>query len=324
MITTISPSAGEPIVERPETTLEEAHKIFPYLIVVNSLIPALLAGNTVILKPSPQVPLVAERLVEIFADAGLPPRVLQLIYSGSPEALSEMVQFPEISLITFTGSASGGMSLREAVAKRLVPIVFELGGNDPAYVRADADLAWVAAQLVDGAVFNAGQSCCAVERVYVHADVYERFVEEVRKELATYVLGDPFDAATNVGPVISKAAAKNIELQVAQAIERGARDATPTNPSFETTMEKGNYIRPTILVDVDHTMRIMQEETFGPIIPIAKVESDEDAIALMNDSAYGLTASVWTKDVQSGESLIDKIEAGTVFINRCDYPSPVS
>lgn len=216
------------------------------------------------------------------------------------------------------------MSLREAAAKRLVPIVLELGGNDPAYVRADADLAWVAAQLVDGAVFNAGQSCCAVERVYVHADVYERFVEEVRKELATYVLGDPFDAATNVGPVISKAAAKNIELQVAQAIECGARDVTPINSSFETTMEKGHYIRPTILVDVDHTMRIMQDETFGPIIPIAKVESDEEAIALMNDNAYGLTASVWTKDIQSGESLINKIEAGTVFVNRCDYPSPVS
>lgn len=234
------------------------------------------------------------------------------------------MQFPEIGLITFTGSTSGGMSLREAAAKRLVPIVLELGGNDPAYVRADADLAWVAAQLVDGAVFNAGQSCCAVERVYVHADVYERFVEEVRKELATYVLGDPFDAATNVGPVISKAAAKNIELQVAQAIECGARDVTPINSSFETTMEKGHYIRPTILVDVDHTMRIMQDETFGPIIPIAKVESDEEAIALMNDNAYGLTASVWTKDIQSGESLINKIEAGTVFVNRCDYPSPVS
>ncbi|KAF4309309.1 hypothetical protein GTA08_BOTSDO03160 [Botryosphaeria dothidea] len=284
---------------------------FPYLIIVNSLIPALLAGNTAILKPSPQTPLVAERLVEIFHDAGLPPTVLQLIHTGSPETLSQIVQLPDIALITFTGST----------ARRIVPVVLELGGNDPAYVRADADLAWTAAQLVDGAVFNGGQSCCAVERVYVHADVHAAFVEEV-KELATYELGDPFDVATNVGPVISAAAAQAIDAQAADALHRGARDVTPANPSFVSVPQKGSYVAPKILVDVDHSMRVMQDETFGPVIPIAKVATDEEAVLLMNDSTYGLTASVWTKDVDAGQGIAEKLDAGTVFVNRCDYPSP--
>ncbi|KKY13381.1 putative potassium-activated aldehyde dehydrogenase [Diplodia seriata] len=248
---------------------------FPYLILVNSLIPALLAGNTAILKPSSQTPLVASRIVEIFATAGLPPNVLQVLHCATPALLTSIItQLPSIALVTYVGSTSGGLSLRAAAAAaagQIVPVVLELGGNDPAYVRGDAgnDVAWVAAQVVDGAVFNAGQSCCAVERVYVHADVHDAFVAAVRKELA------------------------------------------------------GIYVRPTVLVDVPPDARVMREETFGLVVPIARVESDEEAVALMNDSVYGLTASVWTKDVRAGEELVEKIEAGTIFVNRCDYPSPL-
>ncbi|KAL1625878.1 hypothetical protein SLS56_007117 [Neofusicoccum ribis] len=294
---------------------------FPYLIVVNSLIPALLTGNNVVLKPSPQVPLVAERLVEIFREAGFPPNVVQSIHSSCPDTLSKIVRLPEIGLIAFTGSTAGGLKLREATASRLVPLVLELGGNDPAFVRPDADLEYVAAQIVDGAVFNSGQSCCAVERVYVHADVYNSFVKEVQKELSGYRMGDPFDESTNVGPVISEAAAKAIKEHIEDALSKGASDYTPANISFEAPC-KGNYVSPRVLVNVDHSMRVMKEETFGPVIPIARVASDEEAVTLMNDGDYGLSASVWTKDIEAGEAIIQKLDAGTVFINRCDYPNP--
>ncbi|OJJ50626.1 hypothetical protein ASPZODRAFT_137781 [Penicilliopsis zonata CBS 506.65] len=295
---------------------------YPYLIMVNALVPALLAGNSVILRPSPQTPLVGERLVEIFNEAGLPPNVLQLVHIGSLDVLDEAAQIPEIALVSFTGSTAGGVRIREATAKRIVPVNLELGGKDAAYVRPDVDVAYVAAQLVDGAIFNSGQSCCAIERVYVHADVHDEFVMEVQKELKTYRLGDPTDTTTTVGPVISQAAKKNIQSHVDEALSRGAVNATPANASFENPPSEGNYVVPTVLVGVDHTMQVMRAETFGPVLPIMKVTSDEEAITLMNDSEYGLTASVWTKDIPRGEEIIEQLEAGTVFINRCDYPSP--
>ncbi|KAL2801920.1 Aldehyde/histidinol dehydrogenase [Aspergillus granulosus] len=295
---------------------------YPYLITINALVPALLAGNSVLLRPSPQTPLVGERLVEYFHEAGLPKNVLQVVHFGAWEVFDEIVKIPQIKLVSFVGSTQGGIRLRQATAGRIVPLNLELGGNDPAYVRADADLAYTAGQVVDGAVFNSGQSCCAIERVYVHADVHDAFVAEVQKELATYKLGDPHDKATTTGPVISHQAVKNVQSHIDDALSRGAVDSTPTNPTFDTLPSEGSFIVPRVLTNVSHDMRVMREETFGPVIPIMKVSSDDEAIALMNDSDYGLTASVWTKDIQAGEELIGRIEAGTVFINRCDYPSP--
>jgi acyl-CoA reductase-like NAD-dependent aldehyde dehydrogenase len=316
---------------------------YPYLITINALVPALLAGNTVLLRPSPQTPLVGEKLVQYFNEAGLPKNVLQVVHFGAWEVLDEIVKIPQIKLVSFVGSTQGGIRLRQATAGRIVPLNLELGGNDPAYVRADADLAYTAGQVVDGAVFNSGQSCCAIERVYVHADVHDAFVAEVQKELATYVtymyplnltfpeltfdsykLGNPRDKATTTGPVISHQAVKNIQSHIDDAVSRGAVDSTPKNSTFDALPSEGSFIVPRVLTNVSHDMRVMREETFGPVIPIMKVSSDDEAIALMNDSDYGLTASVWTKDIQGGEELIERIEAGTVFINRCDYPSPVS
>ncbi|OQE26844.1 hypothetical protein PENSTE_c005G00048 [Penicillium steckii] len=295
---------------------------FPYLIIVNSLLPALLAGNTLVLKPSPQTPLVGNRIAEIFSQAGLPKDVLQVIHSGNQETLKSIVQFPDIKLISFVGSTEGGRMLRENTASRFVPVNLELGGNDPAYIRPDADLKYVAEQVVDGAVFNSGQSCCAIERVYVHEDVHEDFLKGVQKELAQYKLGDPSDKSVNVGPVISRAAQASVNAQIQDALTKGALNVTPENPSFANPPADGNYVVPTILTDVNHDMVVMQEETFGPVIPIMKVESDDEAVKWMNTSDHGLTASVWTKDLVAGEKLLKQLEAGTVFINRCDYPNP--
>ncbi|KAL4787626.1 Aldehyde/histidinol dehydrogenase [Aspergillus varians] len=295
---------------------------YPYLITINALVPALLTGNTVILRPSPQTPLFGDRLASYFEQAGLPKNVLQVVHFGAWEVLDEVVKIPQVKLVSFVGSTQGGIRLRQATAGRIIPLNLELGGNDPAYVRADADLAYTAGQVVDGAVFNSGQSCCAIERVYVHADVYDAFVSEVQKELATYKLGNPQDKTTTTGPVISHQSVKNIQSHIDDALSQGAVDSTPKNPTFESLPSEGSFIAPRVLTNVSHNMRVMREETFGPVIPIMKVQSDDEAVKLMNDSDYGLTASVWTKDIKAGEELIERIEAGTVFINRCDYPSP--
>ncbi|KAL4804019.1 Aldehyde/histidinol dehydrogenase [Aspergillus unguis] len=295
---------------------------YPYLITINALVPALLAGNTVILRPSPQTPLVGDRLLEYFEQAGLPKNVLQVVHLGSWEVLDQVVKIPQIKLVSFVGSTQGGIRLRQATADRILPLNLELGGNDPAYVRADADLAYTASNVVDGAVFNSGQSCCAIERVYVHADVHDAFVAEVQKELATYKLGDPLEKGITTGPVISHQAVKNIQSHIDEAISQGAVDSTPKNPTFESLPKEGSFIAPCVLTNVTHEMRVMRDETFGPVIPIMKVQSDDEAVKLMNDSEYGLTASVWTKDIKTGEALIERIEAGTVYLNRCDYPSP--
>ncbi|KAJ5667822.1 uncharacterized protein N7477_006392 [Penicillium maclennaniae] len=297
---------------------------YPYLTTVNALIPALVAGNSVLLRPSPQTPLFGNRLLEIFTEAGLPSNVLQIVHIGSLDVLDQVAQLPEIQSISFTGSTAGGIRLREATAKQVKPVNLELGGNDPAYVRADADAKSVAENLVDGAIFNSGQSCCSIERVYVHEKIYDEFVRCVQEELATYKLGDPQDSNTTTGPVISAPAKVKIQSHIDDALSKGAVDSTPENGTFALakTSQKGNFIAPVVLTNVNHSMITMKEETFGPVMPIMKVSSDEEAVALMNDSDYGLTASVWTKDIARGEELIDDIEAGTVFINRCDYPAP--
>ncbi|KAH7376683.1 aldehyde dehydrogenase [Plectosphaerella cucumerina] len=295
---------------------------YPYLILVNSLIPALLAGNTVILKPSPQTPTIVEQVAKLFAEAGLPTGVLQFFHSGSPTQIESIVRNPAIKLVAFTGSVAGGLAIQKAASDRIVHVGLELGGKDPAYVRADVDVAWAASEIVDGSVFNSGQSCCAIERVYVHESIYEAFIEAAQKELSGYKLGDPFDDTTNVGPVISKRSKEAIEAHIKDALDKGAKDATPENESFSNPPPKGNFVKPTLMRDVDHSMVVMNEETFGPVIPVMKVNGDEEAVKLMNDSEFGLTASIWTKDTDLGYELSQDVEAGTVFVNRADYPSP--
>ncbi|KFY70728.1 hypothetical protein V498_10248, partial [Pseudogymnoascus sp. VKM F-4517 (FW-2822)] len=267
-------------------------------------------------------PTPATNLVSIFASAGLPPGVLQAFHSGTPATIDTLIRNPAIALIAFTGSVAGGLAVQQAAAGRVVPVSLELGGKDAAYVRADVDVAWAAAEIVDGAVFNSGQSCCSIERVYVDARVHDRFVEEVQKVLEGYRLGDPFDPTTHVGPVISKRSREAIEGHIADAVAKGARNVTPRNETFENPPREGNFVAPTLLVDVTHDMAVMTAETFGPVIPVMKVQDDAEAVRLMNDSEFGLTASIWTRDTARGEELAGDVEAGTVFVNRCDFPSP--
>lgn len=304
---------------------------YPYLILVNSIIPALLAGNAVIIKPSPQTPTIAEHVVELLEKAGVPKGVAQFVHVGKVEDLKPLVQSPEIDHVCFTGSVAGGEAVQRLVIEggRSIQcgVGLELGGKDPAYVREDfagdaAGIDWAAAEIVDGAIFNSGQSCCAVERVYVHETVYNDFVAACRKVLESYKVGDPSKKETQIGPVVSKRAKDMILKQVADAVKAGAKDETPANTSFANLDPAGNYVAPVLLSGVSHKMNVMNDETFGPVIPVQRVASDDEAIRLMNDSQFGLTASIWTKDTNKGEELIQRVEAGTVFVNRADYPSP--
>lgn len=292
------------------------------MILVNSLIPALLAGNTVILKPSPQTPTIVEHIAEIFTKAGLPPNVIQYFHSGSPLVIEAIVKDPRVALVCFTGSVAGGLAVQKSAADRVVNVGLELGGKDPAYIRADVDVAWAAEEIVDGAIFNSGQSCCSLERIYVDEKIHDEFVEKVQAVLKGYKLGDPFDKAVHVGPVVSKRSKEAIEAHIKDAVEKGAKDVTPENSTFDKPPPEGNFVKPTVLINVDHSMAVMTEETFGPVIPIMMVKSDAEAIKLMNDSEFGLTASIWTKDTAKGAELSEDVDAGTVFVNRCDYPSP--
>ena len=297
---------------------------YPYLILVNSLVPALLAGNSVILKPSPQTPTVVENVGRIFEKAGLPRGVFQYFHCASPMKIKALLNNPNIAHVCFTGSVAGGLTVQQYAADRIINVGLELGGKDAAYVRKDVDISWAAEEIVDGAIFNSGQSCCSLERVYVDAAIYGDFVKAVQSVLKGYILGDPFDKATNIGPVISKKAAETISSHIQDALSKGAKDMTPENKTFDKPPAIGNFVKPTLLAHVDHSMTVMKEETFGPVIPLMKVTGDEEAIQLMNDSDFGLTASIWTKDTAKGFELADSVEAGTVFVNRADYPSPVS
>ncbi|KAL1597891.1 hypothetical protein SLS60_008379 [Paraconiothyrium brasiliense] len=296
---------------------------YPYLTLVNSLIPALLAGNSVVLKPSPQTPTSAEQIKQIFADAGLPEGVLQIFHSGSITQIEAIARSPQIQLVCFTGSVANGLAVQSAASDRVpIRVGLELGGKDPAYVRSDVDIKWAAEEIVDGSVFNSGQSCCSVERVYVDEKIHDEFIAALQDVLKGYKLGDPMEKDTHVGPVVSSRSADSIRAHIKDALEKGAKDATPDNASFKSPPADGNFVAPTLLTNVDHSMAVMTEETFGPVIPVMKVKNDAEAIKLMNDSQFGLTASIWTKDTNKGHELVDDVEAGTVFVNRCDYPAP--
>jgi acyl-CoA reductase-like NAD-dependent aldehyde dehydrogenase len=294
---------------------------YPYLTAVNSVVPALAAGNAVILRHSAQTPLCAERFAEAFEAGGLPAGVFQFLHAEH-EDVEWLVRELPVDHVAFTGSVDAGRTLqRAAAALRFPGLGLELGGKDPAYVRPDADLGHAVAGLVDGAFFNAGQSCCGIERIYVHEAVYARFVEAFVETTRTYRLGDPRDPGTTLGPMVRAGAAELVRAQVAEAVAAGARSLV--DPAGYPADSPGTpYLAPRVLVDVDHSMRIMTEETFGPAVGIQRVRSDGEAVALMNDSAYGLTASIWTADADAALAIGDQVETGTWFQNRCDYLDP--
>jgi acyl-CoA reductase-like NAD-dependent aldehyde dehydrogenase len=302
------------------TVLVVAPWNFPYLTSINSIAPALLSGNTVILKHATQTILCAERYSAAFEAAGLPEGVFQHIHADHA-AIASMIADPRIGFVAFTGSVEGGHSIQAAAASRFIGTGLELGGKDPSYVRADADLELAIAENVDGAFFNAGQSCCSIERIYVHESVYDDFVDGVRAETLKYVLGDPRDASTSIGPMVTTKAATFVRGQIDEAIARGATAIT-SEADFAGSRPGTPYVGPTVLVGVDHSMSVMRDESFGPVVGIMKVSSDDEAIALMNDSPYGLSACVWSRDVDAAVAIGDRIETGTWFMNRCDYLDP--
>ena len=294
---------------------------YPFLTSVNSIIPALMAGNTVILKHSAQTPLVAERYGEAFAAADLPAGVFQFLHLDHGAA-ERVIEAPEVDFVAFTGSVPGGEMVEGAAQGRFIGVGLELGGKDPAYVRADADMGHAVENLVDGAFFNSGQSCCGIERIYVHQDVYEDFVEGYVELVDRYVLGDPTDPETTLGPMVRAEAADFVRRQIADATAAGAR-ALIDAANFPADKGAGSaYLAPQVLVDVDHSMAVMVEESFGPVAGIMKVASDEEAVTLMNDSRFGLTASVWTADEKAARDIGGRVDTGTWFQNRCDYLDP--
>jgi acyl-CoA reductase-like NAD-dependent aldehyde dehydrogenase len=293
---------------------------YPYLASVNAVIPAIMAGNSVILKVSQQTPLVAERYAEAFAEAGLLESVFQHLQAGHDE-VAGMIEDGRVNFVSFTGSVEGGCAVQRAAARRFVATNLELGGKDPAYVRPDAPLEPTIENLVDGAFFNAGQSCCAVERIYVHRDMYRPFVEGFVALTRRYRLGNPLAPDTTLGPMVRTSAAEFVRSQIAEAVTQGARTLIAPG-EFPADREGTPYLAPQVLVDVNHRMRAMTEETFGPSVGVMAVNDDAEAVALMNDSRYGLTASIWTTDVDAAIRIGDRVETGTWFLNRCDYLDP--
>ena len=289
---------------------------YPWLTSVNAVVPALLAGNSVILKMAAQTPLVAERYAEAFRAAGLPDGVFQFLHLDHAQ-VARVIADPRVAFVAFTGSVPGGRAVQRAAAERFIGTGLELGGKDPAYVRADADLKTSIENLVDGAYFNSGQSCCGIERIYVHKKLFKPFVEGFVELARQYRLGNPLEKETTLGPLVRLDAANAVRAQIRQAVKKGAKALLQLKD-----YPRSPYLPPEVLVDVDHGMDVMVEETFGPVVGIQAVKDDDEAIALMNDSRYGLTASIWTQDAEAALRIGEQVETGTWFMNRCDYLDP--
>ncbi|TNC72985.1 aldehyde dehydrogenase family protein [Rubellimicrobium roseum] len=291
---------------------------YPYLTSCNTIVPALIAGNAVVHKSASQTLLVGERWQEAF-DGVLPEGVFQnvvLDHAGT----EGLIKARSFGFVNFTGSVAGGAAIERAAAGTFTPLGLELGGKDPGYVMEDADLDWAVDVLMDGAMFNAGQCCCGIERIYVHRSLYEGFVDRAVAWTSQLRLGDPLEVSTSIGPMANRRFADTVRAQTQEAIAAGATPLVGKGAFPED--DGGTYLAPQILVNVDHSMRVMREESFGPVVGIMPVSGDEEAIALMNDSPYGLTASLWTQDAERAARLGRLIDTGTVFMNRADYLDP--
>ena len=293
---------------------------YPFLTAVNTIVPALIAGNAVLLKHAAQTILVGERFQEAMDKADLPKGLFRNVVLDHEQA-GALIAAGAFDHINFTGSVAGGRAVEKAAAGTFTSLGLELGGKDPAFVRADADLDFAIENIVDGAFYNSGQCCCGVERIYVHESLYDRFVAGAVELTSRYVLGNPLDDATTLGPMSAARFAETVRSQTREALQKGAK-AHLDPRAFPADREGTPYLAPQILTGVDHSMRVMVEESFGPVVGIMKVRDDDEAVRLMNDSPYGLTASIWTREVDVAEALGDRIQTGTVYMNRCDYLDP--
>lgn len=295
---------------------------YPLLTAVNCIVPAVLAGNAVQLKHSPRTPLCAEAFERAFVAAGAPSGLVQSLACEN-DAVHAAIALPEVGLVSFTGSVGVGRSVHASASRRFIDTTLELGGKDGAYVAADADVEAAAASLVDGAFYNAGQSCCAIERVYVHEAVYDDFVAAALPLVQAYTLGDPLDSSTSLGPLALPTAPSFLLGQVEDATRRGARLLCGGHPTACPTAGTGRFFAPTLLDRCDHTMMVMREESFGPVLGVCKVRSDDEGAARVDDSIYGLTAAIFTRDAERAERFAARVRVGTVFMNRCDYLDPL-
>ena len=293
---------------------------YPLLTAVNVVVPAFLAGNAVIVKHSPRSPLCGPAFADAFAAAGAEPNWVQAL-DCDHDTTERAVADPRVDHVVFTGSVFGGERISQAAAGRFLQLGYELGGNDPAYVAEDADLTRAVEGLVDGAIYNAGQSCCAVERVYVHARHYDAFVAAAERQVRAYVMGDPMHRSTTLGPIAQPHHVGHLAALVADAEDEGA--TLLCGGRVAEAVGRGRFFAPTLLSDVPPSARVMQEEQFGPIVAVQRVQSDEEALALMSQTSYGLTASVWTSDMGRAERLAEQLKFGTIFMNRCDFVDPL-
>jgi acyl-CoA reductase-like NAD-dependent aldehyde dehydrogenase len=293
---------------------------YPFLTAVNTIVPALVAGNAVLLKHASQTILAGERFQAAMDRAGLPEGLFRNLVL-SHDQTARILGSGAVDHCNFTGSVSGGQAIERAAAGTFTSLGLELGGKDPAYVRPDASMAHAIENIVDGAFFNSGQCCCGIERVYVHESRYDAFVEGAVALVDTYVLGNPLDEATTLGPMAHRRFADLVRRQTREAVAAGATAHIDT-ARFAADTGDTAYLAPQVLTNVSHDMSVMRDESFGPVVGIMKVQGDDEAIRLMNDSPYGLSAAIWTQDVDAAERIGDRLETGTVFMNRCDYLDP--
>jgi acyl-CoA reductase-like NAD-dependent aldehyde dehydrogenase len=326
----IAESALAPIVAEESAAFErriafEPHGVvfviapwnYPYLTAINTVAPALIAGNAVVLKHATQTLLAGERLVRAFVEAGIPEDVFVNVFLDH-DTTEVLIAERAFDFVNFTGSVEAGRRIERAAAGTFTPLGLELGGKDPGYVADDADLDAAVDGLIDGAMFNSGQCCCGIERIYVAAPLYDAFVEKAVALVKGYRLGDPLDRETDIGPMANRRFADVVRRQIDEAVAAGARAHVPTDPADDGAC----YLTPQVITGVDHAMALMREENFGPVVGIMKVADDAEAIGLMNDSPYGLTASLWTRDSDRAARIGARIETGTVYMNRCDYLDP--
>ena len=291
---------------------------YPFMTAINTIAPALISGNAVMLKHASQTPLVGERLAKAFHSVGIPRDIFQNVFLDH-DTTSALISDRAFDFINFTGSVSGGVAMEKAAAGTFTSIGLELGGKDPGYVMEDANLDAAVETLIDGAMFNSGQCCCGIERIYVIESLFEDFIKKAVAVVNQYNLGNPLDPETTIGPMAHIRFANEVRAQTQEAIKDGAK--AHIDPCL-FPMDGGAYLMPQILTDVTHDMRIMREESFGPVVGIMSVKNDKEAIKLMNDSNFGLTASLWTEDINRAEAIADRIDTGTAFMNRADYLDP--